>query len=451
MIKRTILVLMLVLAAMSVSVLAQDSDLSTVDPSGVTITYWHQFNGGAQLETMEQFVADFNANNEWGITVEASNQGGYGDLRDLMNAGIISGELPNLVAGYQSDMASYYADGAVVDLNPYFTDATWGYSEEEQADFIQGLLDVNKFADFDDAMLGWPSLLSANVLSVNLSMLAELGFDGTPATVDVFKEVACAAANSELTGAEDAAVQGYPIKPDASNFESFVAGFGGDIFDYENGQYDFLSEESIAALQMYADIYSEGCAYIPDSRFGNTDDFALGWNPMALGSTAGIPFILGGFENSGVEAEWTITTTPVLNEGDSPALNIFLPSLIVVTGTPEEQLATWLFVKYLSTAENQATWTQNTAYLPSRVSVSAQVADIFSEEDPQYPFIIALNNILSNPDVTLYSPPKGLSYNGVRGLMSEAVANVTANGMDVQEAAELLQESANQLIEDLGS
>lgn len=449
---KKMLVILFSLLLLAVGVVgAQDAIPADLDLSGTTVVYWHQFSSDPQLAKINELAARFNETNEYGITVEALAQGSYTDLRSLMNAGIVAGELPNLVAGYQNDAASYFEDGAAVDLNRYYSDANWGYSAEEQADFNQGLIAINTFANYDGALLAWPNLISANVLSVNLTMLEQLGFDGPPASKDQLIEISCAAANSDLTGAEGAEVLGYPIKADSSNFESYVASFGGDIFDYEAGTYNFLSDESIAALQMYADLYSQGCAYIPDTRFGNTDEFALGWNPMALGSSAGVPFILGGFANSGVEAEWIITTTPPLVEGEQSALNVFLPSLIMVAAPEEEQLATWLFIQYLSSPEVQAEWTAATAYLPSRLSVAGSVADILNAEDPQYPYLIALNDLLNGGEVRIAAAPKGVSYNGVRDLVAQAVANVTANGMDVMEAAQQLQDAANALLEELGS
>ena len=93
--KWVILVLVVALAIPMMSVNAQDGEgfvstfdlptepaaegpLAGVDPTGQTITWWHQ-HGGARGEFLDEIIANFNAENPWGITVEASNQGGYGD------------------------------------------------------------------------------------------------------------------------------------------------------------------------------------------------------------------------------------------------------------------------------------------------------------------------------------------------------------------------------------
>ena len=49
-----------------------------VDPRGQTVVFWHQHTRDRET-ALNEIVADFNATNEYGITVVAEYQGGYGD------------------------------------------------------------------------------------------------------------------------------------------------------------------------------------------------------------------------------------------------------------------------------------------------------------------------------------------------------------------------------------
>ena len=440
--KRLILFLLVIVLALSTGVaFGQSSDLGSIDPSGQTIVYWHQYSeGSAQGDTIATLIQQFNDTNEWGITVQGLYQGSYNEMRDLMNAAIISGELPNIVAGYQNDAASYALDNVVVDLNPYVNDSKWGFTSDEMDNLNQGVMAVNIFnsAPYNGAMLAWPNQISANTLAVNMTVLNALGYDKPPETFDDFMAVACAAANSDLTGANDVAMRGYPIKADSSNFESMLAGRGGRIFDYSTDSYDFTTPEAIATFQMYHDLYANNCGYIPDSAYGNTDDFALGINPMALGSSAGIPFIKSGFENSGVTADWVTTTTP-WTEGNQ-AIQVYVPSVMIIQGTPEQNLAAWLFMKWLTGTDPQVTWSTNTGYFTINREAASQVQAAVQDSNPQLASVIG---ILNDPDVTVYTSPNIVSYGTVRGLVSTAVADVTANGKDVNEVAQQLTDDAN--------
>lgn len=416
----------------------ESDNFAGVDPSGVTVTYWHQYNNPYQLSVISGLVNAFNATNPYGITVQASAQGNYNDIRSLVNNAIISGDLPNLVAGFPNDALSYALDDVVVDLSPYVADAKWGYSADAAADLNMPIL--SGWLNADGQQLGWVNQVSANVLAVNTAMLKELGFSGAPKTLDEFKQIACAAAQSDLTGAEGGKVQGFPIVADASQFESFVASLGGSLF--VDGQWNFTTEQSLAVLQLMADMYKEGCAYIPQERFGNTNDFARGLNPMALGSSAGIPIIIGGIESAGsVVTEWEVTVTPPLAEGDTAALQLFTPGVMVFSGTPEEQLASWIFLRFFSQADVSQQWAEAMSFFPISLTAAANL-------QPANPYFGAINTLLASGTVSVYVSPQQLSYGSVRDILATGLADVTSNGMDVAEVAQRMTDDANQALAD---
>jgi len=217
-----------------------------------------------------------------------------------------------------------------------------------------------------------------------------------------------------------------------------VASQGGIIF--EDGAYTFTNDAVIAALQMYQDLYNNDCGYIPDSQFGNTDDFALGLNPMASTSSAGIPFIIGGMEDAGYETEWTVTTHP--GAADVNAVQVFSPAIAVVPTSPEADLASWLFIKFMASESSQSQWTSATSYFPLNTAVAETI------EAPN-PFFTMAVNLVNDNAMTIYGSPQQLSYGAVRGLMDAAVADVTVNGRDVAEVAAELEESANETHEEM--
>ncbi|HYO87506.1 MAG TPA: extracellular solute-binding protein [Candidatus Limnocylindrales bacterium] len=421
-------------------VMAQD-DMSAVDPSGQTVVYWHQFSG-AQLDTMTALVEQFNSTNEYGITVEALAQGNYNEIRDLMNSAIISGETPNLVAGYANDAASYYLDGGAVDLTPYVNDAMWGLSADQMADFNTALLDFNTIQGdpFNGVLVAFPHQVSAQVFIANNTLLGELGFAEVPQTIEDFKASACASAQS--TTADGTPRYGFPITTDSSAFESWVAAMGGQIFDGTN--YLFDSPEVIAALQLYADLYAEGCGYIPAERFSEQTDFALGLTPFYPSSTAGFTFVLSANADNGFTGEWTPNTFPHM-EG-SRILQAFVPAIVMPPSTPEAQLASWLFLKYLVSPEAAQQWSEGTGYFnPVLSTVDLMSADTFPNAD-LFPYFSAAAALVNDPEITLYNSPNVPSYGSIRSYVSEAVANVTSNGMTAEDAAALLQQQAEDVV-----
>ena len=100
-----------------------------VDPSGQTVIFWHQHTR-AREEALNKIVADFNASNEWGITVEAEYQGSYNDIFNKMLGVLNTPDAPQLVVAYQNQAATYQLGEGLADMNPMVNSEKWGLSEE---------------------------------------------------------------------------------------------------------------------------------------------------------------------------------------------------------------------------------------------------------------------------------------------------------------------------------
>ena len=442
--KNALFVTMLLLALGIGLVQAQDSMYEGIDPSGQTVVYWHQYSeDSTQDNTMSALIADFNSSNEYGITVEAIHQGHYGTIEDLMNTAILSGELPNLVAGYANAVAGWANEGLVVDIETLLNDPQWGFSDEEQSNFNFNLLDVNKldFAPFDGMRVAWANQNSLNIFYTNLDVVEALGFERrTPATLAEFEAISCAA------GASDA-YQGYPLDTGTSHFESFVAAHGGAIFDSEAGEYIFESDAVATTMELFTRMLENNCAYLFAERYQNTGDFSLGITPFAAGSSAGIPFVTWDAATAEMTDEWVVTAFPGA-EGVGATIQLFVPSQAILTAAPEQELATWLFVKYLAGPAAQLAWSGATGYFSIRTDIEV-TADDFTEPRMPYERFIEVQGILTDESVSVYSSPGLPSYSAVRGIVPNTIAEVVNGDVETADALADLNEEANELHVDL--
>ena len=429
--------LLLLLPALA---LTQDMSYEGVDPSGQNVVYWHQYSDdSSQANTMTALIEDFNANNGYGITVEALHQGHYGTIEDLMNTAILSGELPNLVAGYANAVAGWANEGVVVDINLLLNSPEWGISADEQAMLNFDLLDVNQldFAPFHGMRVAWANQNSLNVFYTNLDIVEALGFERrVPATLAEFEAISCAA------GASDD-YQGYPLDTGTSHFESFVAAHGGAIFDADSGEYIFESDEVAAALSLFTRMLENNCAYLFADRYQNTGDFSRGITPFAAGSSAGIPFITWDAAEAEMDGEWVVTAFPGA-EGVGNTIQLFVPSQAILTATPEQEVATWLFVKYLAGSEAQLAWSGATGYFSIRNDIDVS-ADDFTEPRMPYERFVEVQGILADASVSVYSSPGLPSYSGIRGLVPNVIAEVVNGDAAVADALAGLNVDAAEL------
>lgn len=416
-----------------------------------TVTYWYEWSG-AQEEAITKVISLFEAANP-DVKIDAVSLGSKG-ISDQMSTGIVSGELPNLVGNVFVDGAqSYYLDGVLVPLDDFYNDPDYGFSADEIANLDQNILDINRpaMAPFNGQLLSWPVGSSFDVMSVNMDMLDKLhsdgaiSFEGAPTTLDQLREASCAA--NDLTTADGGDVQGFPIRTDSWDMWSFIVSQGGYMFDEANNRYDFTNENAIATLQFFQDLYNDGCAYVPDGPYVNTADFALGLNPFAVGSTAGVPFINSDIETnaSGIE-NWINTTVP-WTEGNR-TIQIFSRGVAIIKGTPEQDLATWRFIKFWATdPEAQIAWTEAGSYQPYYKPTRTALSADFLAANPQFN---SVNEILKDPDVHVWAPPSHpQAYNIARNVFEAVISDITVNGADVMESAKAAEDEANQVYQQM--
>ncbi len=435
--------LLVTMFVMLVAVGVTGAQMSIPDelPMGLTIDYWHEWDG-AQAEAMTLIIDDFNMSNEWGISVEQVYQGNTGGLIDQLSTGIVSGELPNLSgAVFTNNAMGYYLDGVLVPLDAYMEHPVWGFDDMGMENLNHSLLGINRvpFEPFSDQLLAWPVGMSANVLSVNLDMLAGLGMDGPPTDLASFREAACAA--NELSGDAGEDVQGFPLRTNDNDMYSFIVANGGYIYDEMEGAYSFSNEKSVEVLQFFQDLYADGCAYIPDGPYVNTADFAFGLNPMAVGSSVGVPFISKDIEASGNSMDWVNTTVPW--SGDNRTLQVYQRSMGLYVSSPELQLATWLFLKHLASPASQVTWTEYAQYQPYTRAGLEGLSEAFLTANPQFN---SVREVLLDGGTNIWSEPVLVGSDRVGSVVQELIANVTAGGQNVMEAAIAAENEANEII-----
>jgi len=348
-----------------------------VDPTGQTVVFWHVWGTGLPNETMLAIVDEFNATNEWGITVEALDQGRYNDLEDAFNAAVQSGDLPDLVTGYTNAMANWYAVDAIVDLSPYVNDAYFGLTADEQAAFFGGALEGGKAPD--GTLFAFPISQSANVLFYNSGWAEELGFENPPANYAEFKAQACAAteANNTDDNPDNDGTGGLVLYAGASNVASFVFANGGNMLNAAGDGYDFTDQTVVDTAEFLKDLWDSGCAFATESY--PNPEFATRKALFTMSSTAGLPYQFAAFEaEDAIQDEWTIAPFPGKDGGQ--AVNLFGQYVAIGNTNPERMMATWVFIKYLTSPEVQAKWIEGSAYYPTR-SDTLPLIEAYSAEN----------------------------------------------------------------------
>ncbi len=352
--------------------------MPSIDPTGQAITFWHVWGTGLPSETLNAIVDDFNATNKWGITVTALEQGNYSNLEDAFNASVQSGDIPDIVTGYTNAMANWYSVDSIVDLTPFMTDSYFGLSADDLSAYYQGSLNGGKATD--GKQFAFPISQSANVIFYNSQWAKELGFDSAPTNYEEFKAQACAAAAANNADADpnNDGTGGLVLDTGASNVASWVFANGGNMLNAAGDAYDFTAQPVVDTATFFKDLWDSKCAFQTESY--PNPEFASRKALFTVSSTAGLPYQVAAFEAEGaIKDEWTIIPFPGKDGGQS--VDLFGQYVAIGNTNPEREMASWVFLTYLTSPEVQAKWIQGSAYYPTR-SDTVPLLDAYSQANP---------------------------------------------------------------------
>jgi ABC-type glycerol-3-phosphate transport system substrate-binding protein len=347
-------------------------ELEDVDPRDQIIVLWYSFRHDRESQLLT-LIDEFNAANEWGITVI----GEYGGPADVLHRDVVSrigtDALPQMVISERHQVAEYAMHEVAVELEPFVGSEMWGYGREELADFVPQALALGRVPQFD-GMYGWPLDLATEVMYYNADWLVELGYTDPPADWEAFGEMACAA--PELGRRS----YGYEFSADAIIYADMVINRAGQVLDEDRIAYVFDETGGLESLVFVQELLLGGCAVVMTERSGDRNDFAEGEVLFAIGSTSELPqYHSAVVEGAGFK--WSVSPLPASEY--LPKMLVFGSVLSVFRSTPEKQLASWLFLEWLSRPARQVRWAQAFSTFPTRLS-SIEMMEEYLEENPQY-------------------------------------------------------------------
>jgi multiple sugar transport system substrate-binding protein/sn-glycerol 3-phosphate transport system substrate-binding protein len=410
-----------------------------MDLSGQTVTFWHVWGAGSAAEGMQKIIDDFNASNEWGITVVGVDQGRQGDLETAVNAGIASGDLPNISPGFPNSVATWYNAGAIAPLNDFISDPVYGLTADQAAAIYPANFASGTLADGTQVAL--PIHQSENVIFYNNTWAQELGFDAPPANAQEFMDQACAAAafNASDDNPDNDGTGGLVLFPGASNVASFLFAFNGSFLTEDGTGYTMNTDELLQVALYLKEMQDNGCTFATDS-FPNPE-FANRLALFTMSSTAGIPFQQAAMDDAGSTDEWSLI--PFVGPDGTKAVNAFGQMIGIFDQGPEANMAAWLWLKHFTSPEIQAEWITFSAYFPSQTTTEQFMGDYIAA-NPIYATGLELGQYgQSEPNLASWGAVRGAVQDAFFAILgaesADEIAGILAD-LDVT-AAELLAES----------
>ena len=348
----------------------------TYDGSEVTIKFYHTM--GANLrEVLENYIVEFNKLYP-NIHIEQEQVGNYDDVRDQISKEITTGTQPHIAYCYPDHVAVYNLAKATISLDSLIdstatvtradgTTETLGLTAEQKADFIEGYYEEGK--QFGNGLMyTLPLSKSTEVLYYNKTFFEANNLQ-VPKTWDELEAV-CAAI-------KEIDPKSIPLGYDseANWFITMCEQYGSPYTAAKGDHFLFDNDQNQAFVKEFNEWYNNG--YITtqglygsytSGLFVSQDDTK---SYMSIGSSAGATHQRPTADaNGNYPFEVGIATVPQV-DASNPKVISQGPSLCIFDkANKQEVLASWLFVKFLTTnVEFQAEFSMASGYVPVIKSV----------------------------------------------------------------------------------
>ena len=360
------------------------------DGSAVTIKFYHTM--GANLSTvLDNYIPAFNVMYP-NITIEHSQVGSYDDVKSQISTEISVGNQPNIAYCYPDHVALYNVAQAVVQLDNLIASTetvthkdgsteTLGLTQAQKDDFIKGYYEEGQ--QFGDGhMYSMPFSKSTEVLYYNKTFFeanratlegkgVKIPGDGeTPLTWDELEALCAAIKEIDPT----CIPLGYDSE--ANWFITMCEQLESPYTSAEEGNHFlFNNETNRAFVKRFREWHKAGYVTTQEIFGGYTSGLFTATEGtksyMSIGSSAGATHQRPAKVGNDYPFEVGITTIPQAN-ASNPKVISQGPSLCIFgKDNPQEVIASWLFVKFLTTSVAfQAEFSMASGYVPVLKSVA---------------------------------------------------------------------------------
>jgi len=345
---------------------------------GLEITVWTPWYG-IESTLFDSFVKEFNSQNEWGIKVTSQSQVNFSNLYETVTSSLPTSEKPDLVIALPEHALEWNANGVVTDLTPYVDDPKYGLDAKD-IPLVFWNQDVTQ-----ETRVGVPAQRSAQFLLWNESWAGKLGFSSAPTSAENFQNQACTAheSMSKDDSAQNDFMGGWIVNTDPMTAYAWMLAFDGGVLDGDG--YRFLTPNNIDTFKFLRELSEANCAW----QVTETDPLVAFANREALFITASLedlPGIAREFARANNTDKWKVIPFPGKNDG---AFVVYGSSYVILKSTSAEQLAAWLFARWLLENKQDARWVETTHRFPLRSSTMDLLAD-YKKSHPQWAQAIEL-------------------------------------------------------------
>ncbi len=330
------------------------------DLQDVIITFWHPWNGET-AKRLDQIVDEFNQVNVWGIHVKARGFSSQTVLYKQLRNESPDSPVPDLVAAPLDHLLNLHQQHPLVNLNSYVASQQWGMPAKDTEDFF---LNIWAQDDVNGYRYGVPAQREIYLLFYNQTWAQELGFTTPPLSTTQFQEQTCAAMQANLRTQRMGKIGtgGWLVDYDPVVMLSWLSAFATEEASKNQSQgLIYNTPASATSLEYMDNLYQKGCFWLGK----NTSPYEYFSNRQALmisSNLSGISTLTDLLKHNKNNDQWKAIAYPSVDEKGLAFMDG--PSYAVLYSSPEQQMASWLFIRWLVIARHQARLVESNLSLP---------------------------------------------------------------------------------------
>ena len=402
------MVAMLLLAACGGSSTGNGGNTSTSSTPGVlnsskkyTVNFWEAFATGANKKSLEALTKQYMQQHS-NVTVNLQAYDSYATLKTKLTAAIAAGKPPAISQVYEEWATQYQQTNQIVSLQPFISGKN-GFSQNELSDFYPSML---KDGQLNNTQYMLPFNKSVIVLYYNVDALKAAGIT-PPTTMDEMLT-----ALTKVTK-PDGSQWGLSYTPDVDLWSILYKGLGGTDFVSADGKKVTFADGDNAtaakqALNELAPLVQSKAIHVT-TGYNWQNDFASQKSLFAISTVASYSFI-----KQAAAGAFQISEAPIPAGPKGQFTPLYGTNLAMYAGVDADtQSAAWDYMKFLTNPDSNATFVQQTGYMPVRQSAfnGTMLQDYFTKnpgrkagpQSLQYGFVASTvpawdqcRNIISN-------------------------------------------------------
>ena len=353
------------------------------DGSKVTLRFYHTMSATTLQPTLDKYIAKFNEEYP-NIEIVHEAVGGYDDVRDQISTEIGAGNQPNIAYCYADHVALYNMANAVTHLDKLIEDPKIGLTQAQIADFVPGYYDEGR--QFGDGLMyTMPFSKSTEVLYYNVEFFEqhELTIPTHWFTNDENDKSSVEYVCSKIKEIDPGCIPlGYDSE--ANWFITMAEQCKAEYTSATGNHYLFDNSIMHTVALKLREWYQKGYVTTQNIYGAYTSGLFINTDPsttrsyMSIGSSAGATHQRPSKDETTGKYPFTvgIASIPQMSEKGGRVISQGPSVCIFQKSNPQEVVASWLFVKFLTTSTAfQAEFSAASGYVPVLKSV---------KDDPAY-------------------------------------------------------------------